>query len=94
LKEFRDEFFLEEVLWVWSGKMEGDGMRGHRDEEEERGFPIVSFCVYIGHRRRYRKNKNPKVLSTGHSPYYLTTIDRKKTLLITPDFQHLLKNFL
>jgi len=28
-------------------------------------FPVVSFCVYIGHRWRYRKNKNPKVLSTG-----------------------------
>ena len=35
-----------------------------------KGFSCSYFCVYIGHRRLYRKNKNPKALSTDHSPIF------------------------
>ena len=41
------------------------------EQKTKKDFPVVSFCVYIGHRRRYGINKNPKELSTDHSPYYL-----------------------
>jgi len=33
----------------------------------QRVLPVKSSCVYIGHVRRRRKNKNPNTLSTGHS---------------------------
>ena len=39
-----------------------------------KGFPVVSFCVYIGHLRRYRKNKNSKVPSTDQSSNLLAAV--------------------
>jgi len=47
--------------------MERRREKREKDVGDEEFFYGSQFCVYIGHRWRYRRGRDPKVLSTDHS---------------------------
>jgi len=60
---------------VWCGRKWRTREKKEKDfvEDGEWLSSVVRISVYIGHRWRSRTNKNPKVLSTDHSPINLST---------------------
>ena len=60
----------DEQFWKFKDIL-GKRTKMMEQKKTKKYFPVVTFCVYIEHCRQYGINKNPKVLLTDYSPYYL-----------------------